>query len=490
MNRFLSFNSELVVKSLDLILLTKNLKISKQRKNKLEVQIKKGRIFFLSIILLCFLSSLALANGLNLNSLGTRALTMGGAFVGLADDFSAIYWNPAGIAQFDTKYFGFYGTDIIPANTYKLVPNILGIGEFTLVDAETERRHYLSGLAAYYYPVSENVVAGLGVYVPSGLGAKWNGDDFVDFHPVSSGTAYNWKSKIGLVTIAPAIAYRVMDKFYVGAALNINYGKFDIAMHAGSGDNPIPPPDKFDLGQYEENMNGWGYGATVGILFKPNEMFSLGATFRTASKVKFKGEASISNLNLLFGISETARLERDVTWPMWLAAGVAFKPMDGLTLTGDIQWTQWSKIDFIETDYKDTFWRLLMEESGDDKRPMYWNDALQIRFGAEYRINTIAIRGGYYYDPSPAPDRTMNVLLPNYDFNVFTVGFGYALNGLQLDFGLEYFMAKERSVSYEVVSTFLPPFFDIRMDPDYASAMPGTYDMKIIVPTISISYKF
>jgi len=65
---------------------------------------KKGRIFFSSITLLCFLSPLALANGLNLNSLGTRALTMGGAFVGLADDFSAIYWNPAGIAQFDTKY--------------------------------------------------------------------------------------------------------------------------------------------------------------------------------------------------------------------------------------------------------------------------------------------------------------------------------------------------------------------------------------------------
>ena len=31
-------------------------------------------------------------------TVGTRAAGMGGAFVGVADDASAIYWNPAGLA--------------------------------------------------------------------------------------------------------------------------------------------------------------------------------------------------------------------------------------------------------------------------------------------------------------------------------------------------------------------------------------------------------
>src|SRR5262245_56330695 len=31
-------------------------------------------------------------------SVGTRALGMGGAFVAVADDSSAVYWNPAGLA--------------------------------------------------------------------------------------------------------------------------------------------------------------------------------------------------------------------------------------------------------------------------------------------------------------------------------------------------------------------------------------------------------
>jgi len=451
---------------------------------------KRGKLCFSVITFLCLLSSTVLANGLNLNSLGTRALTMGGAFVGLADDFSAIYWNPAGIAQFKKKYFGFYGTDIIPSSTYKLTPDILGIGAFPLVNAKTADKHYLSGLAAYYHPVSDNVVAGLGVYVPSGLGNSWDGADFANI--ANNNPSLEWRSKIGIVTISPALAFKVNDKISVGATLNINYGMFDIAMHAGATEAPLPV---VDLRQYEESMTGWGYGATLGILVKPSEMFSFGATFRTASTVKFSGDATITgmfDLGTAIGteLNQTSDLEREVTWPMWLAGGVAFKPLEGLTLTGDVQWTQWSKIDVLETNYLDPFWNAMMEGSGDDERPMHWKDALQIRFGAEYRVKNFALRGGYYKDPSPAPDTTMNVLLPNYDFNVVTFGFGYVLNGLQLDFGVEYLMGKERSVPYDVVSTILPPYFEIQLDEAYESAMPGAYTMKIIVPTLSVSYRF
>lgn len=445
---------------------------------------KKGRMLIAIVMSFAFLSSMALANGLNLNSLGTRALTMGGAFVGLADDFSAIFWNPAGIAQFDKKYFGFYGTDIIPSGTYKFDMPIPGIGSVSMVEAKTARKHFLGGLAAYYYPVSENIVVGIGVFTPSGLGSEWNGEDFAAV--AMENPMINWRSKIGVVTFAPAIAYKINDRVSIGAALNINYGIFDINMHAGSQDLGV------DLGQYSESLKGWGYSATFGILVKPSKMFSLGATFRTSSKVSFSGDATISYFSILgqipesplFGaiINTTSDAERDITWPMWIAVGAAFMPTEGLTLTADVQYTQWSKIDTIKTDYKDTFWHLFMSDavSGKDKMHMYWDDAIQFRFGAEYRINKIAIRGGFYTDPSPAPDRTLNVLLPNYDFTVFTAGFGYNLNGLQIDFGLEYLMGKERKVDFQKT----------QIDPDWASAMAGTYNMKIVVPNVSVSYKF
>lgn len=438
---------------------------------------KKGRVCFAIIASLSVLSSLALANGLNLNSLGSRALAMGGAFVGLADDFSAIYWNPAGIAQFDRQYFGFYGTDIIPSGTYRFDMTIPGLGSVPMVNAATETKHYLAGLAAFYYPINENLVAGLGVYVPSGLGSRWDG---ADFSAISMGGAYEWMSRIGMVTISPAIAYKINEQVYVGAALNINHAMFDVKTHAGDQELGI------NLGQYDESLSGWGYGATFGILVKPSEMVSMGAAVRTKAKMKFSGDITIDNLSVLglipgtplFGatIPNTTSAEREVSWPWWLAGGVAVIPVENLTVTADLQWTQWSEIDIMESEYDDPLWSLLV----DTERKMHWDDALQIRFGAEYRINTVALRAGYYWDPSPAPDRTMNVLLPNYDFSAITFGLGYNLNGLQIDIGFEYLMGKERNVSLEKTL----------IDPDWETAMPGKYDMNITVPNISISYKF
>jgi len=450
---------------------------SKQLETTEEVKMKKGKAVFSLVASLLLSNSLVMANGLNLNSLGSRALAMGGAFVGLADDFSAIYWNPAGIAQFDKQYFGFYGTDIIPSGKYSLdLP--LPTGGSLPINAETQRIHYFAGLAAYYYPISENLVAGLGVYVPSGLGAKWDGADLT---LLTFGSAYEWKSRIGLVTISPALAYKINEQVSIGATLNINYGVFEIETHAGDSELGI------DIGQYTEDMSGWGVGASFGVLVKANEMFSFGATVKTESKISFSGNTSISKLDILglipgtpvFGanIPTTTEVEREVTWPWWIAGGVAVRPTPNLILTADLQYTAWkSKIKILESDFKDPFWQLLI----DADRPLFFDNALQIRFGAEYTIDNIALRGGYYWDPSPAPDRTMNVLLPNYDFHVVTFGLGYNVNGLQIDLAFEYLMGKEREV----------PLLKTLTDPAWETAMPGTFEMSIAVPNISISYRF
>lgn len=437
----------------------------------------KKRIFFSSTILFLLLPITLLANGLNLNSLGSRALAMGGAFVGLADDYSAIYWNPAGIALFKNRYFGFYGVDLIPSGKYKLEVPVAGIGTLTMVNAKTQSKHYLAGLAAFYQPLTSNLVAGIGIYVPSGLGASWDGADFA---AIAENKSYDWSSRIGVVSIAPAIAYKISDQISVGATLNFNYGSFDIATHAGSATLPVYPYTKIDLGQYEESMSGWGMGATIGILVKPTEKVSFGATYRTRSTVKFKGSASISNIYLL-GLNKESDLERNVTWPTWLAFGLAFKPIDQLTLTADLQWSEWKTIDVMKTDFIDPNWKLLMALSGDDIREMHWKSVMQMRVGAEYVLpNNWAIRAGYYWDPSPAPDTTMNVLLPSYDFNVLTFGLGYSLGDLKLDFGFEYLRGQERKISY----------VDVLTKPEYHSAMPGIYNMSLIVPNISISYRF
>ena len=84
----------------------------------------------------------------------------------------------------------------------------------------------------------------------------------------------------------------------------------------------------------------------------------------------------------------------------------------------------------------------------------------------------------------------MNVLVPNYDFHVLTAGVGYNLNGLQIDFSIEYLMGKERKVPYSVIQTATPPYFEIALAEGYETAMPGTYSQDILAPNISVSYRF
>jgi long-chain fatty acid transport protein len=436
----------------------------------------KARRFVIgALVAFLALGGLAHGNGLNLNSLGTRALTMGGAFVGLADDFSAVFWNPAGAAGFKTRYLGFYATDIIPSSTYRLdVPAPAGTA--TLVNAKSKLSHYLGGMFAYYHPVSDRLVLGFGAYTPSGIGINWTGSDLV---ALSGGKSYDWSSKVGLFSLSPLVAYKVNDMISIGAALNINYGMFSINMHAGEAELPVPPY-AMDLGQYEESMNGWGLGATFGILVKPSDRLSAGLTVRTPSAVKYKGDGLISNLTLL-GFNAASSLERSITFPLWIAGGVAVRPMDRLLITADVQWTKWSAIKTLDTTFVDPAWKALMAMSGQDSRKMDWSDKAQIRFGAEYAASdALALRAGYYYDPTPAPDTTLNILLPSYTFNVVTAGVGYKIVGLQLDFGFEYLMGKDRNV----------PYLKTLTDPAFASAMPGAYTMTLLVPNISVGYRF
>ena len=58
-----------------------------------------GSILITCLAVLILVPALAFGNGFYSPTVGTRASAMGGAFIGLADDYSAVYWNPAGITQ-------------------------------------------------------------------------------------------------------------------------------------------------------------------------------------------------------------------------------------------------------------------------------------------------------------------------------------------------------------------------------------------------------
>ena len=388
---------------------------------------KKG-LLVLFLVTIFSVSSL-FANGLSLNSIGPRALGMGGAMVGLADDPTAIYWNPAGLAGQNSSIY-ICGTDVIPYGTYK-------IDAYNL-EAKTKTNNYLSPNLFANYSLGK-LAFGLGVFVPAGLGAEYNGDDLA---LLTHGTSLKWKSKIGVIDIAPSIAYKINDMLSLGLAANIFYGMFDL-------DKPYKANDTTYV-QYTESSTGLGYGVTLGALCKLSDAIQFGLSVRTKVNVDMSGDATNPAV-AAYQLPTESKFDREVAWPLWAGFGIAVKPMDNLTITADAQYSQWSKSeDTFVTKFKNEYWI----QAGIEKDTLYleWEDCTQIRIGLEYKASDkLKLRAGYYYDPAPAPDKTLTILFPSSTNNVITAGVGFCAGKFDVDFGLEYLMGKERDITVQTL---------------------------------------
>jgi len=396
---------------------------------------------FITVVLMLMMSVAVLANGLSLNSIGTRALGMGGAYVGLANDPTAIYWNPAGLAGQKTSVMVFV-TDIMPMATYK-TPD--GTPAAFAIDAKTESAHYFSPNLMGVYAM-DNLTLGLGAYVPAGLGAKWKGSDF--------GTDEMF-SEIGVFNISPAVAYKVNDQFSLGLAVNIYYAMFEMSQKPN----------------YYEDSDGLGYGATLGLKFKATDQLCLGASFRLATNVSMEGDAEILMLVAPPATYATAKMtfKRDVEWPMWFAGGLAYHINDNWVVTADAQYSNWSSLEYLETEREITS---PVQMSVKDSMELKWDSQVQIRLGTAYKLSDqFTLRGGYYYDPAPAPDETVNHLFPSSTNHVLTAGGTYFINNLALDFALEYLMGAERDI-----------------ETNATNAMPGKHQMDIFAFSFGFGY--
>ncbi|MGB3863811.1 MAG: outer membrane protein transport protein [Candidatus Aminicenantaceae bacterium] len=433
---------------------------------------KKGLLLFPIILLTVFVGSNVYANGLFVNSLGPRAVSMGGAFVGLADDYSAAFWNPAAASQLDWITLGFYAAYSNPSSSY----------EYGAADISTEyAKSYPTVLGSAFFPVGDRVHIGLAFYTLSRFQVEWSGAaiDAITGDPKSR----DWSTKVWVMTFAPSVTYKLSDTFSLGLALNLNYGSYDFFMYKGFVKVVLEEHiNIIDIGAYSDSGNGVGIGATLGFFYKPSEMFSLGASIRTPSKISFKGRSSSSNMYVLDNATDSTTF---LTLPLWVAGGIAIKPAQTLTLTADVHFSQWSSVETITTEYDTQLWNVVFQESHTDFIPLYWKDTIQIRFGAEYKLNKVAIRAGFYTDPSPVPDKTMNFHFPIVDANYITFGLGYdgrgpSLHGIQIDFGFEYGMGKERTISSAEVDT----------NSEYAAAIPGTYKLDMLGFNFSFRYTF
>jgi long-chain fatty acid transport protein len=256
-----------------------------------------------SLITLVFLTLLIAlcGNGISLNSIGPKAGAMGGAFIGQADDATAVYWNPAGlVGQKATFSVSMVDPYLFPSYKY----DALGI------DTKVDDVHFPSPHMFANYS-KDKFAWGFGLFVPHGLGVEWDGGDLlalngpqtVEVAPGmilnnnSYGKEFNWSAEISMITVSSSAAYQVTDKFNVGFTVNIHHGSMSLERgenRVNNFSNALSPDEQGMLDtQYEEDVNGSGTSFGFGLQYTPIDDLTIGLTYRSPSVVALTGDWSL-----------------------------------------------------------------------------------------------------------------------------------------------------------------------------------------------------
>ncbi|UCE21593.1 MAG: outer membrane protein transport protein [Candidatus Aminicenantes bacterium] len=371
---------------------------------------KKSLILLVSVIL----STANLwAGGWNNTLIGCRALAIGGAFVAVADDPSAIFHNPAGLvyqeSRINLSIDGFY---------------ISPVHEYVTTGGDRVESRYKSSLPQFFltYRANSRLTFGFGFYVPyAGGGYDWK--ESVQVQP--------FKSTMGVYSLTPAVSYKFSEKLSLGFNLNFYNSVLDIDMEDAT------------FGPMKSEEKGSAVSAGFGLRFRPSQRLSIGLGVSGPAKLTLTGRTEVTLTDPLLGtfsILLDSETSFDLPWDIEL--GVAYRLTENLLLSISAQRTMWSALDKVEKVMKDVPGIGDIEET----QIMDYEDITILRVGFEYFVSGgIILRGGLGYDRCACPEDTLDYK-GNIDVDKFTLigGIGYRTGRTQIDFVYAYAAGEER----------------------------------------------
>lgn len=382
------------------------------------------------------------AGGWNNTLMGCRALALGGAFTGVADDPSAIFHNPAGLV-FQRKDFNF------SINGFYIWPT----HDYIMPTGSKAQSRYNSSLPQIFvsYRTNDKITVGFGAYVPyAGGGVDWKKEQL----------GRPFKSYLGVYSLTPTFAYQVSEKLSLGFNLNF-YGA------VLSVDTEIE-----QLGPMNTEERGSAFSAGFGLMVRPTERIGIGLSIRGPAKMRISGETSFAITVPDLGTIQFDRdSETSFNLPWDIEVGFSYKFTENFLLSTSAQYTMWSVLDKVEKTIDD------VPFTGDIKtaEAMDFKDILILRAGVEYLIaGGLSLRAGIGFDRSATPESTLNLVNIDVDKVTLLGGIGYKTGRMQIDFVYIYAQGKERE---KKLTGFGLPFTE-------------KYNLNVVVVGLGITFSF
>jgi long-chain fatty acid transport protein len=412
---------------------------------------------------------------------GAAAMAMGGAFVGLANDASAIFHNPAGIAFLEgTQIYG--GATFITSNSSLSMPNW---PDPTYQTVDQEKQWHYPPTFYITHKISDSLAAGLGFFVPYGLGVKWPKDYPLRF--------ISYEDDMKTFFLNPTLAMKVSDNFSIGVGISYVYGTLDFFLIDREEVDigpliglPVEILSTLDLDAHlDATGSGWGFNA--GALYK-TENFSIGFNWRGGFKIEYEGDIAVDlegyevppPYDALISpelvdqfVPGSLPATTEFNFPHILGVGIAYNPTDNLLFTADVHYILWETYEeiLVVVDHP-LFADKHIEEN--------WENSFVFRGGLQYMVSqNFALRLGALYDQTPQPVEFMDPILPDADRWALTGGFGYESGGFVIDVAFQYEPFSDRTSPNRGI-------YDLIV----INLGEGTYSTKAYLFGISIGYNF
>ncbi len=344
----------------------------------------------------------AATDGMRVIGFGPIQNSMGGVSVAAPLDSSVIVTNPAGLSALDRRA-DVSGSVYTP--TVKYDASYVGLGGPGSASQSSDRAPDFIPTLGFVTKTTDKLTVGIAALGTAGLGVDYASEGGLYY---GSATLTSYSN----MRIAPAVAYKLTDRFSAGVTLNLMYAWMKYAVLGAAGMAP------------RDTAYSFGYGATFGISYQAPENVTLAASYETKSYFQdFTFDLPTGKEKLKFDQPDIA------------TGGVAFRPIQPLLLAFDLQWIRWST-----TQGKD---QPKLVQAALDSMPfnMNWGDQTVFKIGAQYDVTKeLAVRLGYNYgtailDPNRAFE---NIAFPANVKQHFTAGVGYAFGAIAVNAAVQY----------------------------------------------------
>ena len=251
----------------------------------------------------------------------------------LADDAGTASSNPAGLTRLDRTEWLLQGMFFSSSSEFDSTLTLPDSSEINKVD-DSDGSLFVP-LLSYARPINDKLTVGV-----SGSGMSF-GEDLGD-DSLSRYLVKEWD--LTMATVSPAFGYKVTDQLSLGASLNVNYTNYEFKSAIFNGIGPggeIEPDGELKLDSTDITVTG-----SLGLLYEFSDRTRVGLSYRGESDAKFSDTPDVSGV---IGAPPPRRnIDFETTMPAILGAGIYHELENGIGMTLDALWIQFSDFGMSE----------------------------------------------------------------------------------------------------------------------------------------------